>query len=217
MINALKSNNNSYISQAFSWFGFALLLSAGGIGIGIKFANLFFSSPVIFYMAIAAELIMAFTAQMWVKKEWAIHAFAGFALLSGLTAVPILLAAGAMGGFGIILKALVSAGAAFGAAALYGYTTKSDLNGLRSFLLPMLFGLILAGIINIFLKSTLIEFVGAGIGVVVFTIWAAVDIQRIRSSNYGASPILAGMSLYLDFFNLFISILRLFMFFGNRY
>jgi FtsH-binding integral membrane protein len=109
----------------------------------------------------------------------------------------------------------------FAGMSLYGYTTKRDLSGLGSFLLMGLIGLILASIVNIFLKSSGLEFVLSAIGVLIFTGLTAYDTQMIRnmyleSDEAGVmtkKAILGALHLYLDFINLFMMLLRLF---GDR-
>ena len=109
----------------------------------------------------------------------------------------------------------------FAATSIYGYTTKRDLTGLGSLLFMGLIGIIIAGVVNIFLKSEMLHFVTSAIGVVIFTGMIAYDTQRIKdiyNESYGRdtllkTAIMGALSLYLDFINLFIMLLRLF---GNR-
>jgi len=112
--------------------------------------------------------------------------------------------------------------ASFGALSLYGYTTKRDLSGMGSFLVMGLFGIILASIVNIFLKSAAINFVVSALGVVIFTGLTAWDTQKIKNTYYqiggdtavaGKAAIMGALSLYLDFLNIFLFLLR---FMGNR-
>lgn len=115
---------------------------------------------------------------------------------------------------------LITAGA-FGALSLYGYTTKKDLNGMRSFLVMGLFGLIIASIVNIFVKSSGLDWALSFIGVGIFAGLTAYDSQRIReiystvdSDDVVTKKALMGaLSLYLDFINLFLYLLR---FMGDR-
>jgi len=111
--------------------------------------------------------------------------------------------------------------ATFGAMSLYGYTTKRDLTGIGNFLIMGLIGLIIASIVNIFLASSMLEFAISAIGVLIFVGLTAYDTQKIKES-YDASmgsdvmakgAIMGALSLYLDFINLFMMLLRLF---GNR-
>lgn len=114
----------------------------------------------------------------------------------------------------------ISAGA-FAGLSLYGYTTKRDLTGFGSFLVMGLIGIIIASIVNIFLASSALDFMISVIGVLVFAGLTAYDTQRIKSMYYEADSsevmtkksVMGALTLYLDFINLFLMLLRLF---GNR-
>jgi FtsH-binding integral membrane protein len=111
--------------------------------------------------------------------------------------------------------------ATFGAMSLYGYTTKRDLTQFGSFLIMGLIGLIIASVVNIFLKSSGLEWIISIVGVGIFVGLTAYDTQKIKESynaSHGAdvmgkNAIMGALSLYLDFINLFMMLLRLF---GNR-
>ena len=106
----------------------------------------------------------------------------------------------------------------FAAMSLYGYTTKRDLTKLGSFLMMGLIGIIIASLVNIFLKSAMMYFVVSILGVLIFVGLTAYDTQKIKNM-YSASDtieisgkkaIMGALTLYLDFINLFIMLLRLF-------
>jgi len=107
--------------------------------------------------------------------------------------------------------------AAFGALSLYGYTTKKSLSGMGTFLMMGLFGIIIASIVNIFLASTMMQFIISVAGVLVFAGLTAYDTQRIKESYYmmatgesvAKGAIMGALSLYLDFVNLFMMLLQL--------
>jgi len=110
----------------------------------------------------------------------------------------------------------------FGAMALYGYTTKSDLTKIGNILVMALFGIIIASLVNFFLKSSAMSYIISMISVVVFTGLTAYDVQKLKrigtGIEYGSEAgsklaIMGALSLYLDFINLFLALLRLF---GNR-
>jgi FtsH-binding integral membrane protein len=109
----------------------------------------------------------------------------------------------------------------FAAMSLYGYTTKRDLTGMGSFLLMGVIGIVIASLVNMFLKSSVMQFVISVIGVIVFTGLTAYDVQQIKEVYYeqdaqdtmGKKAIIGALRLYLDFINLFISLLHLF---GDR-
>ncbi len=111
--------------------------------------------------------------------------------------------------------------ATFLSMVIYGYTTEKDLTGMGSFLTMGLFGLIIASLVNLFLRNSALHFVTSVIGVVVFTGLTAWDAQIIKSLYFeGESQeasekksIIGALRLYLDFINMFMYMLR---FLGNR-
>lgn len=111
---------------------------------------------------------------------------------------------------------------AFGGLSLIGYTTKKDLTAFGSFLMVGLIGIVLASLVNIFLGSSMISFIISVIGVFVFAGLIAYDTQRLKMQYYelggdqaalGVATNYGALSLYLDFINLFMMLLRLF---GDR-
>ena len=108
--------------------------------------------------------------------------------------------------------------ASFGGLSLYGYTTKRSLSGFGSFLIMGLIGLLVASIVNIFLASSALQFAISVIGVLVFAGLTAYDTQRIKdlysesydSASLGKLAISGALTLYLDFINLFIMLMKLF-------
>lgn len=110
----------------------------------------------------------------------------------------------------------------FGSMSLYGYTTKKDLTGMGSFLIMGLIGIIIASLVNIFLKSSALEFAISVIGVFIFIGLTAYDTQKIKQMYYQASgnadmvsrmAVMGALNLYMDFINLFLMMLHLF---GDR-
>lgn len=121
-----------------------------------------------------------------------------------------------------IATAFFATAAAFGGLSLWGYTTKKDLTGFGSFLIMGLFGLIVAGIVNIFLQSAMLAFVFSAAGVLIFAGLTAYDTQRLKFTYYqlggdaramGVATNFGALSLYLNFVNLFNFLLALF---GSR-
>lgn len=120
-----------------------------------------------------------------------------------------------------ITRVFFISAAAFGATSLFGYTTRADLSRLGSFLFMGLVGIVIAGLVNMFLASSGLQFAISIIGVIVFTGLAAYDTQRIKKIYFagdddaiaGKKAIMGALALYLDFLNLFLMLLQLF---GNR-
>jgi hypothetical protein len=111
--------------------------------------------------------------------------------------------------------------ATFGAMSLWGYTTQRDLTGMGSFMFMGLIGIIIASLVNIFLKSSGLDWAISVIGVLVFVGLTAYDTQRIKEmynvqddgTVAGRKAVMGALSLYLDFINLFLMLLRIF---GDR-
>ena len=120
-----------------------------------------------------------------------------------------------------ITRTFFISAASFGALSLYGYTTQRDLSPIGSFLVMGLFGLILAMVVNIFLKSSGLDFAISAIGVLIFaglTAWDTQKIKEMYSVNddgtvAGRKAVMGALTLYLDFINLFLFLLR---FMGDR-
>ena len=122
-----------------------------------------------------------------------------------------------------VTQAFVVTAGMFGGMSLYGTVTKRDLTGMGSFLIMGLWGIILASIVNIFLRNSAMDFAISVIGVIVFAGLTAYDTQKLRAMGESAplddslairrGAILGALSLYLDFVNMFLMLLRLF---GNR-
>jgi len=112
--------------------------------------------------------------------------------------------------------------AAFASLSLFGYTTKKDLTGWGTFLIMGVIGIVIAAVVNMFLQSSALQFAISAIGVLVFAGLTAYDTQQIKDGYYELSgdaqalakgAIMGALSLYLDFINMFTSLLQLF---GNR-
>jgi uncharacterized protein len=121
-----------------------------------------------------------------------------------------------------IVRVFFITAASFGALSLWGYTTNRDLTGMGSFLIMGLFGIIIASLVNIFLVSSMMQWIISVVGVLIFAGLTAYDTQRLKNEYvYGAmdgevmerSAIMGALSLYLDFLNLFTMLLSLL---GNR-
>jgi FtsH-binding integral membrane protein len=116
-----------------------------------------------------------------------------------------------------ITRAFFITAATFGALSLYGYTTKKDLSAMGSFLIMGLFGLIIASVVNIFLQSSMMQFVISLISVGIFAGLTAWDTQQIKEMYFAGDDhevatkksVNGALMLYLDFINIFTSLLQL--------
>ena len=143
--------------------------------------------------------------------------FWGYSALMGISLTTIFVVYTAQS----ITQVFFITAATFGAMSLYGYTTKRDLTGMGSFLFMGLIGIIIASIVNIFIGSSALGFAISVLGVLIFVGLTAYDTQKIKemySANddgtvTGRKAIMGALTLYLDFINLFLMLLRLF---GDR-
>lgn len=209
------ADRSSFINKVFLFFAIALLIASGGVFGGITllamYPNVFLHPAVTIGMFIAL-LGMSFTVHAWENKLPLGYAlFVLYALISGATLAPLLAYAGALGGVALIGKALLSATFTFVAAALWGWITRKDLSSLGGILFVALIGIIVVSVINMFLQTSLIEQIVSAVGIVVFTLYVAYDIQSIKERYHDTMFLSAAMALYLDFVNLFVSILRFFI------
>ena len=134
----------------------------------------------------------------------------GFAALMGLSFATIF----AVYQMGSIFTAFMGAAVLFGTMSFYGYFTKKSLDSLGSFLFVGLISVVIASIINIFLASSLFSMVISAIAIIVFLGLTAYDTQKIREmvtyNDNGIAEISGALTLYLDFINIFLSLLQLF-------
>jgi uncharacterized protein len=115
---------------------------------------------------------------------------------------------------GSIVQVFFITSATFASVSLYGYTTKRDLSGLGTFLFMGLIGVVIAGVVNIFLQSSVLSFVVSMISVLVFTGLTAYDTQQLKDQysydrGEGNTAIIGAMNLYMNFINIFINLLQL--------
>jgi FtsH-binding integral membrane protein len=184
-----------------------------------SFGQMLYSGPVSIVLFLAT-LGLVFFMSFRVDKLQPTTALGLFMLYAGLLGLMLSSIFLTYTGTSITRTFFISA-AAFGALSLYGYTTKRDLSPIGSFLIMGLFGIILAMIVNIFLKSTGLEFVISAVGVLIFAGLTAWDTQKIKEmydvnddgTIAGRKAVMGALSLYLDFINLFLFLLR---FMGDR-
>jgi len=184
---------------SFTEFGNALFFS------GLKWIVMLAPLGVVFYMSFGIKKMSSAKAQtvFWI-----------FAALMGLSLSWILLIYTQTS----IARVFFITSATFGAMSIYGYTTKRDLTKLGSFLFMGLIGIIIASLVNIFLKSSMMYFVISILGVLIFVGLTAYDTQKIKNMYaasdsgelMGKKAVMGALTLYLDFINLFIMLLRLF-------
>ena len=179
------------------------------------FGQTMFHSPLPIVLMVAT-LGIVFALSMFLHRISAVTAqllFWAYAALNGLTFSVL----GLVYTQTSITRVFLITAATFAVTSLYGYVTKRDLSGFGSFLFMGLIGLVIASLVNIFFQSTAVTFALSVIGVLLFTGLTAYDTQAIKATYYqsngalslGHLAISGALRLYLDFINLFLSLLRL--------
>ena len=210
-------------AQTYALFAIALGLTCVGIVFGMQFAPTVMTSGVHFVLLLF-ELILIFTARLWVEKYPLNYVLFGlFPLLSGFTITPFIMhvLVGYANGGTILANAFASTVFMAAASAFFAKTTSWDLSILGRAMLFGLLGLIGLSLLQFFVpafRTTGMELLISGFGVVFFAIFTAYDVQRISAmGRMGTSPFLLAISLYLDIFNLFLYILRfMLVLYGDR-
>ncbi|HWM82639.1 MAG TPA: Bax inhibitor-1/YccA family protein [Pseudolabrys sp.] len=204
---------------AWLTFNAAVTTNAAGQLALTSFGQALYSGPVAIVLFIAT-LGLVFFMSFRVDRLQPSTALGLFMLYSGLLGLMLSSIFLTYTGASITRTFFISA-ASFGALSLYGYTTQRDLSPIGSFLIMGLFGVILAMIVNIFLKSTGLEFIISVLGVLIFAGLTAWDTQKIKEmydvnddgTIAGRKAVMGALTLYLDFINLFLFLLR---FMGDR-
>jgi len=201
-------------SQVYGLFALAMAFTVLGAFIGVQVAGALLNSGMHFVL-LFGELAIIFSARWWMNKSPLNYLlFFLFPILSGITITPYILyiLSGYVNGGAILVNALASTTFMAAGAAIFARTTSWDLSGLGRGLFFALLGLIVLGVLQIFvpaLRGTQTEILISGGGVVLFALFTAYDLQRIQTlGRAGASPFLLAISLYLDIFNLFLMVLR---------
>jgi FtsH-binding integral membrane protein len=172
------------------------------------------------------------TLMMFAPLGIAVYFFMGFGRMNVQTAQTLFWVYAAVTGMSLASLGLIYTGESiartfficaslFGGMSIYGYSTNRDLTSMGSFMVMGLMGIILVSLVNMFFRSPAIEFATSLLGVIIFTGLIAWDTQKIKSMYYASGggelgqkvSIMAAFTLYLDFLNLFLYLLR---FFGNR-
>lgn len=167
---------------------------------------------VVIFAPLVAVLALSFSLHK-VSKPAAQAMLHGFAALMGLSMATIFVVYTSVS----IAGAFMSAAILFGIMSFYGYFTKRDLSGVGQFLIVGLIAIVIASIVNLFIGSTVTQMVISALAVIIFLGLTAYDTQNIREQlsidAQGNAEVVGALSLYLNFINLFMSLLQLF---GNK-
>jgi len=221
ILTELEIAQNNFMLKVYSWMTFGLIITG-------TIASVTASSPAflktitgggLFTVLIIAELLLVWGIGLFIKKLSSLTAgllFILYSAVNGLTLSVIFLIYTSSS---IGLTFFVTAGT-FAIMSMYGYVTKRDLTSIGNFCIMALIGLIIATIVNIFLWNGIIYWITTYVGVIIFVLLTAFDTQKLKNMNlYGNSEnvkkaaIIGALTLYLDFINLFLHLLRIF---GSR-
>ncbi|WP_010301508.1 Bax inhibitor-1/YccA family protein [Candidatus Odyssella thessalonicensis] len=219
---AFESGLRGYMQRVFAYMGLGLAVTgvAGFLAATVPaLHSVLYASPML-YVVLFAPLALVFFLSFRIERlslSTAQTLFWVYAVLVGFSLTPLV---SQYTGESVTRIFFITA-STFGAMALYGYTTQKDLTSMGSFMFMGLMGIVIASLVNIFLKSSAMSFVLSALSVIVFTGLTAYDTQRIKDLYYdsdsaetaGKKAVMGALTLYLDFINIFISLLRLF---GDR-
>jgi len=217
---------NSFIRSVYNWMGIGLALTgfvAYYVANSEVMLRIIFGNQLVFFGLIIGELGLVFYLSSRVHKIEASTATALFVLyaaLNGATLSAVFLAYTSSS----ITSTFFICAATFGACSIYGMTTKRDLTSLGGFMTMGLIGIIIASVVNMFVRSSGMSMIISYIGVLVFVGLTAYDTQKLKTmaltqpagvdtAVVRKGAILGALSLYLDFINLFLMLLRIL---GNR-
>jgi FtsH-binding integral membrane protein len=213
---------NDFVRSVYNWMCIGLALTgvtAFFVSNNETMRHLVFGNQLIFFGLIIAELVMVFSLVSRVNKMSASTAtslFVVYSVLNGVTLSFVFLVYTSAS----IVSTFFICSATFLACSIYGWTTKRDLTSFGGFLLMGLFGIIIASLVNMFIRSSAMHMLISYIGVFVFVGLTAYDTQKLKNMALsqpagldGAvirkGAIMGALSLYLDFINLFLFLLRI--------
>jgi hypothetical protein len=217
---------NEFIRSVYNWMAIGLGLTgvvAFYVSNSETLMKLIFGNQIIFFGLIIGELVLVFTISARVHKmqaSTATYLFVLYAALNGATLSAIFLIYTSSS----ITSTFFICAATFIASSIYGMVTKRDLTSMGQFMFMGLIGIVIASVVNLFVRSSGMSLVVSYIGVIVFVGLTAYDTQKLRtmalsqpagidSGTVRKGAILGALTLYLDFINLFLMLLRIL---GNR-
>lgn len=218
-LEEIKLEQASFIRQVYTWMALALTITGVVAYITASvpaLLNIVFMSKWTFYGLLIAELACVFYMTAAIKKMSATTAlicFVAYAILNGLTLSIIFLIYTAAS---IATTFFVTAGT-FAVMSIYGYFTKKDLTTVGNLAFMALIGIIIASIVNIFMKNEMLYWIITYAGILIFVGLTAYDTQKIKNMNIIGNEgtdedrkeaIMGALTLYLDFINLFLYLLR---------
>lgn len=217
---ALTRQVNSVMTKVYVRMFIGLIIS-GFVALGVASSpaamQFFFGNRIVYWGMLIAMFAMAWVIPgraMRMSSAAVLLCFCVFSALMGAWVAPIFY----VYKLGTISYTFFITAGTFGAMSVYGYFTKSDLSKMGTYLIMALFGLFIVMIVNIFAKSSALEWIISIVGVLLFiglTAWDTQQVRRMAQSNLEPAvsdrlATIGAMNLYLDFINLFIFLLRIF-------
>lgn len=204
-----------FVKQTYQLFAGSLLAATVGAYVGISTLGTIVAQFYIGFVILEFALLFGL---FFTKTKPGINLFMLFAFtfVSGLTLTPILSRVlGMPGGAAIVAQAFLLTTAIFGIMSIFALRTKKDLASMGKMLFIALIVVVIGSLINLFLGSPILQVIIAGVSAILFSIFIAYDTQNIVRGLYD-SPVTAAVSLYLDFLNLFVSLLQLLGIFNSN-
>ena len=212
------ANDNAlvgFVKTTYKFFAASLLFATIGAIVGfMNFALV--TDPAVRIGLIVAEIV-AFLGLLFLRKSPGLNValLFIFTFLTGITLVPLLGLVLARQGVGAIAQAFGMSTIVFGVMSIFALKTKADLANMGKMLFISLIVVVICSLVNLFLGSPMFQVLIAGAAVVLFSLFVAYDTQNIVRGLY-ADPVQAAVSLYLDFLNIFVSLLQLFGILGGK-
>ncbi|MCH5242809.1 MAG: Bax inhibitor-1/YccA family protein [Muribaculaceae bacterium] len=217
---AVTTQTNSVMKRVYVRMFVGMLISAFcalGVASSPAAMQFFFANQIVFWGIFIGMLVMAFVIPARLTRmstSTCLLLFCIFAAAMGIWLAPIFV----IYRLGTIVYTFFITAGMFGAMSIYGYFTKSDLSKYGTYMVMALWGLIIAIVVNIFLKSSGLEWVISIVGVLLFTgltAWDTQTVKRLAAANLEPQmadklATMGALNLYLDFINLFLFLLRIF-------
>lgn len=219
----MQAGLNTYISKIFGRMFIGLFVTAIAALLtvtNVQMFYLFVGTPLMFVLLIA-ELVIVFSLSARLNKisyTTAQVMFYAYAIINGITLSSIFV----VYDLGTIYTAFFTTAVSFGVMSIYGLVTKKDLTKIGSMLTMLLIGVIIASVVNMFIRSSQFDLIISFAAVAIFVGLVAFDTQKLKGYYYASLNdyqlqrkigIIGALSLYLDFINIFLYLLRIF---GNR-
>ena len=208
------ANLMAFLKSTYQLFASSLMAATAGAYIGLDMVSTIKSW---YWGLVILEIALLFGLYA-VKDKPGINLMVlfSFTFISGLTITPLLSSAfGMPGGAAIVAQAFLMTSVAFGGISMFALTTKRDFSAMGQMLFIAVIILVVGSLSNIFFQSPILQLAIAGFGALIFSAFILYDTQQIIKGGF-STPIEAAIALYLDFLNLFISLLQILMAFNSN-